>query len=58
MFAVLQRLWFRRVWIVQVAVFTQRLILVCGAVMFRWEALQEVLLFMAKNKLDETLVIL
>lgn len=55
MFAVLQRLWFWRVWIVQKAVFTQRLILVCGAVMFRWEALQEVLLFMAKNKLDETL---
>ncbi|KAK4446257.1 heterokaryon incompatibility protein-domain-containing protein [Podospora aff. communis PSN243] len=35
-FALFQRLWFRRAWIIQEAVLAENLILACGGVMIRW----------------------
>lgn len=52
-FALLQRLWFRRAWIVQEAVLAQQLIMFCGGVMFRWSILDEVVRFMTASRLDE-----
>ena len=57
-FALLQRLWFRRAWIVQEAVFAQELILVCGSNVFLWSLLEEVLCFLSKTKLDQDITAL
>jgi len=53
LFAVLQRLWFRRAWIVQEAVFASRLTMICGSNVFAWVMIEVVLRFMAKTRLDE-----
>ncbi|KAE9362995.1 hypothetical protein N431DRAFT_299754, partial [Stipitochalara longipes BDJ] len=55
LFALLQRLWFRRIWIVQEAVFAQRLIIVCGGVMIHWFGVQKCLKFLKETQLDENL---
>lgn len=55
LFALLQRLWFRRVWIAQEAVFAQQLILICGGAMMRWTGLQDVLLYLSRTGLSDHL---
>lgn len=52
-FAFFQRLWFRRIWIVQEAVLANRLLLVCGGVLLQWSVLSTTLEFLEKHKLDE-----
>jgi len=39
-FALLQRLWFRRAWIIQEAVLAKKLIIVCGGVMLQWGGIE------------------
>jgi hypothetical protein len=52
LFAV-QRLWFRREWIVQEVLFASRFTMICGSTIFRWVVVEDVLRFMAKTRLDE-----
>lgn len=54
-FYLLQRLWFRRIWVVQEAVLAKKLTLVCGGVMMHWEALAVVVQYMVKYNLHEEL---
>lgn len=53
LFALLQRLWFRRIWIVQEAVLAREMVLVCGTIILHWAVLERVLEYMVKNKLDD-----
>ncbi|KAK0649785.1 heterokaryon incompatibility protein-domain-containing protein [Cercophora newfieldiana] len=39
-FALFQRLWFRRAWIIQEVVLAQKLVLVCGGVMLQWGSVE------------------
>lgn len=52
-FAFLQRLWFRRAWIVQEMAMARHIILMCGTQIFHWSSLEEILGFMHESKLDE-----
>lgn len=51
-FALLQRLWFRRAWIVQETVFTPALTMICGPNIFKWSVFRYVLDFMSQTGLD------
>lgn len=55
LFAFLQRLWFRRAWIVQEMVMAKNMVLICGSTIFHWSVLEEVLGFLAKSKLEENI---
>jgi len=52
-FALLQRHWFRRVWIVQEAIFAKELTIICGAIIFKWHAIEPALRFISSTRLDE-----
>jgi hypothetical protein len=52
-FALFQRLWFGRAWIVQELVFASQLTMICGYDFFLWSMVQSVLRFMRKTRLDK-----
>jgi hypothetical protein len=57
-FCLLQRLWFRRIWVVQEVVFAKNLVLVCGNENLHWSVLDHVLRFMKTYSLDHHLTVL
>lgn len=54
-FALLQRLWFRRIWIVQEAVFAANLVLVCGDQIFPWFIFEHTMSYLVKLNLHQDL---
>jgi hypothetical protein len=54
-FALLQRLWFRRIWVVQEAVFAANLVLVCGDQILPWYVFEHTMSYLVKLNLRHDL---
>ena len=54
-FALLQRLWFRRIWVVQEAVFAANLVLVCGDQILPWFIFEHTMSYLVKLNLRHDL---